>query len=336
MPRISIIVPVYNAHAFLDRCIVSILQQSHSDFEVIFVDDCSTDWSTSMVRHFARNDSRVALIIHKRNRGPGAARNTGLAFAKGEYVTFVDSDDFIEPNLLEKMVRASEAGKFDIVETGCQAIDDEDNVLWDYTPTPMTIGQLSGDPENMFLVREWGVTQKLWRRSLFQSDVAFPEGVFWEDIAMVPALIVDARSLVRVDYIGYNYLQRSGSITNSRSIKHVYDLFAAFDYFIAHLRKRNNLAQYQGALSHLIESRTEYFVKHMRSNFASDPERVESLVRLCEVLTAQYLAGRYITSAADGASVEAALGRDSSLTSLDMEKKLGSAITRSASRQHVA
>jgi glycosyltransferase involved in cell wall biosynthesis len=289
-----------------------------------------------MVRHFARNDSRVALITHKRNRGPGAARNTGLAVTKGEYVTFVDSDDFIEPNLLEKMVRASEAGKFDIVETGCQAIDDEDNVLWDYTPTPMKISQLGTDPENMFLVREWGVTQKLWKRSLFQSDIAFPEGIFWEDIAVVPALIVDARSLVRVDYIGYNYLQRSGSITNSRSIKHVYDLFAAFDYFIAHLRKRNNLAQYQGALSHLIESRVEYFVKHMLSNFASEPEQVESLARLCEVLTAEYLAGRYTTSAAGVASVEVVLGRDSSLTSLDMEKKLGSAISKSASRQHVA
>jgi glycosyltransferase involved in cell wall biosynthesis len=336
MPRISVIVPVYNAGAFLDRCIVSILQQSHADFEVIFVDDCSTDYSTSMVRHFARNDSRITLTVHPDNRGPGAARNTGLAIAKGDYVTFVDSDDFIEPNLLENMAYASEAGKFDIVETGCQAIDDEDNVLWDYTPTPMTVGQLNANPGNIFLVREWGVTQKLWRRSLFQRDIAFPEGVFWEDIAVVPALIVDAQSLVRLEYIGYNYLQRSGSITNSRSIKHVYDLFAAFDYFIAHLRKRNILEQYRGALSHLIKSRVEYFVNHMRSNFPSDSERVESLIRLCEMLATEYLAGTYISQSTSAASIEAILGGGASSTSHGAEKQFGSVVAGTVGGHHLA
>jgi len=336
MPRISVIVPVYNAYAFLDRCIVSILQQSCSDFEAIFVDDCSTDHSVSMVRHFARNDSRITLSVHEQNRGPGAARNTGVAMARGDYITFVDSDDFIEPNLFENMVHASESGKFDIVETGCQAVDDEDNVLWDYTPAPMRVNQLAANPDNIFLVREWGVTQKLWRRTLFQSDVAFPEGVFWEDIAVVPALIVDARSLVRVDYIGYNYLQRSGSITNSRSIKHVQDLFAAFDYLIAHLRKRNIMAQYRKVLSHLIESRVEYFVKHMRSNFTSDPEQVESLVRLCKALTAEYLSGEHIAETRDVVSVDVGFGPSSSLTSIGTKKKLSSGITTSAGEQHVA
>jgi glycosyltransferase involved in cell wall biosynthesis len=336
MPRISVIVPVYNAYAFIDRCIISIVQQSFSDFEAIFVDDCSEDRSASMVRQFARNDSRITLSVHKKNRGPGAARNTGVAMARGDYVTFVDSDDFIEPNLFENMVEASGAGKFDIVETGCQAVDGKDNILWDYTPSPMKISQLGADPKNMFLIREWGMTQKLWRRSLFQSDVTFPEGVFWEDIAVVPALIVDARSLNRIDYIGYNYLQRSDSITNSRSIKHVQDLFAAFDYFIAHLRKRNLLAQYQGVLSHLIESRVEYFVKHMRSNFTNDPQEVDRLVQLCEELAAEYLAKDHGAEHTKVAWTEFGLGRISSLTSVGAKKRPSSGTIRGADGQHVA
>ena len=339
MPRISVIVPVYNARPFLDRCIISILQQSLSDFEAIFIDDCSSDGSASLVRQFARNDSRIVLSVHGKNRGPGAARNTGVAMARGDYVTFVDSDDFIEPNLFERMICASDGGKFDIVETGCQAIDHEDNVLWDYTPPSMRIENLGADPDNVFLIREWGVTQKLWRKSLFQGDTTFPEGVFWEDIAVVPALMVDAQSLVRIDFIGYNYLQHSASITNTRSVKHVLDLFRAFDHFISHLRKRNILEQYRGTVSRVIKSSAEYFVNHMRSKNRSNPERADSLIRLCEMLATEYLAGRQIAQYLNDARFEAVLGRATSgglLTTNSIEDQFGSLIAQATDNQHAA
>ena len=339
MPRISVIVPVYNARPFLDRCIISILQQSLSDFEAIFIDDCSSDRSSSMVRQFARNDSRIVLSVHGENRGPGAARNTGVAMARGDYVTFVDGDDFIAPNLFERMICASNGGRFDIVETGCQFIDREDNVLWDYTPPPMEVEHLSADPDNVFLVGEWGVTQKLWRRSLFQNDNPFPEGVFWEDIALVPTLIVNAQSLARTDFIGYNYLQHSASITNTRSAKHVLDLFRAFDYFIFYLRKRNSLDQYRGTVSRLIEKFVEYIAYHMRTKNRSNPERADNLILLSEMLAKEYRAGRQIAQYLSDASFEAILDRAASGSppaADSIESEFASLIVQAKDNRHAA
>ena len=259
--------------------------------------------------------------------------------ARADYVTFVDSDDFIAPNFFETMISASEGGKFDIVETGCRAVDKDDNVLWDYTPPPMKIENLGLDPDSVFLVREWGVTQKLWKRSLFQSDTKFPEGVFWEDIAVVPSIIVIAQSLARVDFIGYNYLQHSASITNSRSVKHILDLFRAFDYFIAHLRERRILEKYHGTVSRIIETSVKYLVNHMRSNNRSNPERADNLILLCQMLATEYLAGRQIAHHLDDAAFEAILGganrKSLSITS-SVEDQFGSLIAQAADNRHVA
>ena len=137
MPKVSVIVSVYNANDYLDRCIVSILQQSMTDFELIVVDDCSTDGSALTVRNFARNDSRIKLHSHSQNRGLGAGRNTGVNASLGDYLAFIDGDDFIAPNLLEHMIHSTERGRFDIVETGCHYVDRDDNIIWTDTPTPM-------------------------------------------------------------------------------------------------------------------------------------------------------------------------------------------------------
>ena len=339
MSRLSVVIPVYNSSQYLDRCIISIIQQSYSDFEAIFVDDCSTDSSAAIVRQFARNDSRIALSVREKNGGPGAARNTGIAQAKGEYVTFVDSDDFIMPNLFEVLKQATKGGEFDIVETGCQALDQQDNVLWDYAPSPMVVDDLAKDPENIFLIREWGVTQKLWRRSLFQDDTIFPEKVYWEDIAVVPSLIVNATTLVRVEFIGYNYLQRATSITNTRSVKHVLDLFKAFDYFISHLKRRNLLERYREAVVQLIESRVEYFLKNTGSQQLSGPPRMAGLTRLCELLAIQYLDGKQIAQYLRAAQFEAILRKSSidAKSYIDgVENAFNLLIVQALDKRHVA
>src|SRR6185503_7085391 len=134
MPAVSIIIPVFNASSFLDRCIASILDQSFSDFEAIFVDDGSSDQSAQVIRQFARNDSRIVLERHHTNSGPGSARNIGIAKARAKYLTFIDSDDFVDPNLLGTLLEATDGGIFDIVESGCRAIDGNENLLWEYCP----------------------------------------------------------------------------------------------------------------------------------------------------------------------------------------------------------
>lgn len=102
---ISIIVPVYNMEQYLDRCVASILHQTYTDLEIILVDDGSSDSSPSMCDEYARQDSRIK-VIHKRNGGLSDARNAGLSVATGSYIGYVDSDDWIEPNMYERMYKA--------------------------------------------------------------------------------------------------------------------------------------------------------------------------------------------------------------------------------------
>lgn len=117
-PLISIIIPCYNVEKYLDRCLDSIVCQTLNDIEVILVDDCSQDYVPQMCDQWVKRDSRVKVIHKKRNEGLGFARNTGLNIATGEYVAFVDSDDYIVPSMYETLYDATENGKMDVVYCG--------------------------------------------------------------------------------------------------------------------------------------------------------------------------------------------------------------------------
>ena len=118
MPKISIIVPVYKAEKYMERCISSILRQRFRDFELILVDDGSPDRCPDMCDAFGADDARVR-VIHQRNAGVSAARNAGLEIAAGEYVTFVDSDDYIDPQMYEEMMRVACQYDCDVVMCDC-------------------------------------------------------------------------------------------------------------------------------------------------------------------------------------------------------------------------
>lgn len=117
MSLISVVVPVYNAKASLRRCLDSLAQQTHTDFEVLLIDDGSTDESPEICREYSERDSRFRLISQQ-NAGPAAARNTGMELAKGAYVTFVDSDDYVEPDLMEAVLHRAEESRADITVFG--------------------------------------------------------------------------------------------------------------------------------------------------------------------------------------------------------------------------
>lgn len=114
MPKISVIVPVYKAEKFLATCIESILNQTYGNLEIILVDDGSPDSCGKICEKYALSDSRVK-VVHQKNAGVAAARNVGLDLAEGDYVTFVDSDDYIQPQMYEKMIRCAEHNHCDLV-----------------------------------------------------------------------------------------------------------------------------------------------------------------------------------------------------------------------------
>ena len=114
MPLLSIIIPVYQAEKYLGKCIDSILNQAFSDFELILVDDGSTDGSEKICDEYARKDKRIK-VIHQANQGVSSARNTGLAYASGEYITFVDADDWIEQNLFQECMKVAEKHPVEVI-----------------------------------------------------------------------------------------------------------------------------------------------------------------------------------------------------------------------------
>lgn len=127
---ISIIVPIYNSAQYLDECLNSLINQKYTNFEVICVDDCGTDNSMELVQRLARQDSRIRILHHASNLGLGPARNTALEHAKGKYVFFLDSDDFLHPDALEKLYNTAEADNADVViaKTNVFADDDDDEL----------------------------------------------------------------------------------------------------------------------------------------------------------------------------------------------------------------
>ena len=123
-PAVSIIVPVYNTERFLNRCIDSVLAQTYSDWELLLVDDGSTDSSGSICDEYATQDSRIR-VFHKENGGVSSARNLGLDYARGEWITFVDSDDYIAPDMIEKLYETQKRNNADITVCGYRWVDKE-------------------------------------------------------------------------------------------------------------------------------------------------------------------------------------------------------------------
>ena len=127
MPKISIIVPIYNVEKYLERCIQSLLNQTLRDIEIIMVDDESPDDCPQLCDIYASQDQRIK-VIHKKNEGLGYARNTGLEIASGEYIAFVDSDDYVDINMYEKLYQIAQKNNLDTVFSNFNTVDQHQNI----------------------------------------------------------------------------------------------------------------------------------------------------------------------------------------------------------------
>lgn len=216
--KISIIIPVYNAEGFLRSCVDSVTADTGRDWELILVNDGSTDGSGSLCDGFARADDRIR-VIHQENRGPGGARNAGLEAAKGEYVLFVDSDDTLVPGALEKLRGGLERFGADIVTFDYLADDGSGSLI----PTKANLApenvafRLEEHPE--FLSSMPATWARLWKRSLYiDNGVRYPERAFYgEDLQTSCKLFALAESIVYLPEPLYRYLDRPGSLMNTAS-----------------------------------------------------------------------------------------------------------------------
>lgn len=205
---ISVIVPVYNVARYLEKCILSIQRQTHQDLEIILSDDGSTDHSGDICDHFAALDSRIR-VIHKMNGGLSDARNAGIEAASGAYYMFVDSDDFIAPDTIEKLYLA--ATEHDCEIAVCNIVRTYDDGTTEPFYHPADLLTVWAGQQRFETLKQPSACNKLFRAELFK-DVRFPKGKFYEDTFVYHVLAYQARQIVLTGHDGYYYLSRRDSI----------------------------------------------------------------------------------------------------------------------------
>ena len=218
-PKISVLVPVYKAEATLDACVQSILAQTFADFELLLIDDESPDACPGMCDAWAQKDPRIrTLHPPKAGPGPSGARNAGLDAACGGWITMVDSDDTVEPDLLATLYAdAQQSGAELVICNSCQALPDgtrrplppEQRFAADTTLTETQFWDAFNTP---WVSQFTGTAHRLYAASLFDG-VRYPVGMLHEDYYILPDLIARCQTIRCLAYTGYYVLQHAGSIT---------------------------------------------------------------------------------------------------------------------------
>ena len=223
MPKISVIVPIYKVEKFLNKCVDSILAQSFSDFELWLVDDGSPDDCGKICDQYAQGDNRVK-VIHKKNGGLSDARNAALDVMQGEYVFFVDSDDWIDKDTLESMYVALQRTGAQIATGNMVSVYEDGSEKELYSPTN---GEkvLKGEELLTTLLRP-NACNRLYKAELFQ-DLRYPVGRLYEDVFVYHKILDQIDSMVLIGKNTYYYLVRNGSIMNSEYNIHFTDIVDA-------------------------------------------------------------------------------------------------------------
>lgn len=241
MIKVSVIVPVYNTEKYLKRCLDSLVNQTLKEIEIIIINDCSPDNSKQILNKYEKKYNNVKVFHNKTNKGIGYNRNFGIEKATGEYIGFIDSDDYVDMTMYEKLYNKAKKDDLELVVCNFHKMLEKENSLEEITPdfiieeqkntvlekTPSLLSKVNLAPWN-----------KLYKRSLLGSDIRFPEKLKYEDA------IVVVKALARSKKIGFikeklnYYLVRNKSETTVMD-KRVFDILEITKQIIAELKSHN-------------------------------------------------------------------------------------------------
>ena len=250
-PNVSIIVPVYNVSAYVERCWESLVKQTYKDLEILFIDDCGTDDSVEKLQKLIDTHPGIycKILHHDHNRGLSAARNTGLMAATGDYVYFLDSDDDIIEDCIERLVAPVMNDEIDIVVGNYRVVGGEA-----HSPLLLNSGLLDSPKDVLasYAAGKWYVMawNKLCRRDfLIDNNLFFREGLIHEDVLWTFQVACKAQSLYVCNDVTYNYNVRGASIMTSMSIERdlrVYlDVFDAIIGFVRSEQREFGVEEYR-------------------------------------------------------------------------------------------
>lgn len=226
MMKLSIIVPIYNVASYLPKCVDSLLSQDISDYEIILVDDGSTDNSGAIADEILNTHSQSPIancqikVVHQLNGGLSAARNTGISLATGKYILFVDSDDYLQPNTLGTLLNQAERDNLDVLRFRYQNVKESGEVFAPYKDMT-NYNDYSAVPSDglTFLNERMGNQCYAWQfvvKAEIVRQELFTHGIYFEDVDWTPRMLLRAKRVASTDLVVYNYLWREGSITLSQ------------------------------------------------------------------------------------------------------------------------
>lgn len=233
MIKVSIIVPVYNVEKYIHKCLDSLVNQTLKELEFIFVNDGSPDNSPKIIKEYQKKDKRIKLL-NKENGGQASARNLGLEHAKGEYIAFLDSDDYVKENMYEILYNRAKKDNLDIVICNNYLVYKDSTVENDPGITnkkekiisPREYTTLSPSPWNKIIRHEY----------LTKEKFKFPEGIIYEDLASIPLLGLSNPKIVYLNTCLHYYVQSDSSTMRNKEYKSKYeDIFTAIEYLYTNM-----------------------------------------------------------------------------------------------------
>lgn len=229
---VSIIVPVFNCESYLEKCLDSILNQTYKNLEIIVINDGSTDNSGRIIRKYADNNTNI-LPLDQKNSGVSAARNRGIEKASGEYLLFVDGDDYLGLEYVKSLVDAAQENASGLVICGCTMVDQEGKIIQKIIPETYKKGE-----QEEWAYRLSSVCSHLYKRQLWlDSGVRFAEGVRGEDVPVDLYFNYTCRNIVAIPECGYYYVQHKGSAMDSaRGLQNFHLPIEAFREILEKLR----------------------------------------------------------------------------------------------------
>ena len=242
MPKISIIVPVYNVEKYIDKCLKSLVNQTLKDIEIIIVNDGSLDRSEEIIEKYVKDNPTKIKYYEKKNGGLSSARNYGLEYATGEYITFLDSDDYVETNMYEEMYNLAKEENADMVE--CDFIWE-----WEYGKKIFDTRREYETKEEIMRKPRVVAWNKIYKRENI-NKIRFPEGLIYEDMEFFYKLLPNLNKISYINKYFVHYTQREDSITNKQTEK-VEDIFKILDNIFNYYIDQNLYNKYEKELKYM-------------------------------------------------------------------------------------
>ena len=242
---ISIIIPCYNVSKYISKCIDAILEESFKKYEIILVDDKSTDDTLSIIKEYEKKYDFIKVIENKENKGAGYSRNQALKIAKYDLISFIDSDDYIESNFHEELLSSMKKEKSDISVCDIYMKYEGDFIEQDTKISAYTIDKSKFDFINNGLAAS--PCKKLFKKELF-IDNMFPEGIMNEDVSTVLTSMIRAKSISYTPNTYYNYIQRKTSVQNKEFSFKRFDIFKALDILDERIKNYEDYDKYMEAI----------------------------------------------------------------------------------------